>query len=184
MSNYRDDLCGFGDNPDRALARLYNPCRAKFIGFFKSLYGKFINERDLVDLYHDAIMIMLSKIANGTLLKFTAEPSTYIIGVGKFLVPPFLRRRQRTSLPGDEAMVIPEAHDLGPEVALMSREEQDKLWNAVDDLGDPYKTLLVLTFKNGLTSDEIAELMEYSSAEVVRQTRKRGIDKLRNRFRF
>ena len=71
------------------------------------------------------------------------------------------------------------AADAGAEEALMIQESEAQLWARVDALGEPGRSLLILTYRDGLNSQEIADVLGYSSPEVVRQLRKRCLDKLR-----
>ncbi len=84
----------------------YGQCRKKFIGWavkwVLERYNKRISEHELVDLYHDAIFILLKKIDLGTLTELTSAPCTYLIGVGEYIIPAWLRKRGRINLPGDE----------------------------------------------------------------------------------
>ena len=67
----------------------------------------------------------------------------------------------------------------GVETIIIADQEKENLWSKVDALGEPARSLLILTYQEGLTSQEIADIMGYASPEVVRQLRKRAIDKLR-----
>lgn len=69
--------------------------------------------------------------------------------------------------------------DSGIETTMIATQEKEQLWSKVDALGEPARSLLVLTYQEGLTSQEIATVMGYASPDVVRQLRKRALDKLR-----
>ena len=69
--------------------------------------------------------------------------------------------------------------DLGVEAQIIKTQETESLWSKVNALGEPARSLLILTYQEGMTSQEIADVMGYKTPEVVRQLRKRAIDKLR-----
>ena len=164
---------------EKLLEQEYASCRKKFIGwavgFVRGTSGQRLSEHDLVDLYHDAIYIMLRKIDLGILTELTVAPCTFLIAIGKFTIPAWLRRRGRTQLPGDENLIREEGTELSPEEITLLAE----LWNEVESLDEPGRTLLHLTYKLGLSSKEIAELMGYASEDVVRQLRYRAMKELR-----
>lgn len=175
--NNGDD--GFRRRVEKMLEQEYASCRKKFIGWasgwVKSTKGKRLSEHELVDLYHDAICIVLRKIDNGTLKELTVAPCTFLIAIGKFIIPAWLRRHNRTDLPGDEHLKREEETELSPEEKILMAE----LWDEVENLSEPGRTLLHLTFRFGMSSKEIAELMDYSSEDVVRQLRYRAMKELR-----
>ena len=76
-------------------------------------------------------------------------------------------------------MPVQHGVDLGVEAVIIKTQENESLWSKVDALGEPARSLLILTYQEGMTSQEIADVMGYKTAEVVRQLRKRAIDKLR-----
>ncbi len=162
---------------EKMLEQEYASCRKKFIGWavgwVRGTTGRRLSEHDLVDLYHDAIYIMLRKITLGTLTELTVAPCTFLIAIAKFIIPAWLRRQGRTDLPGD--VTGDDGIELSPEEKLLLAE----LWEVIDDLDEPGRTILHLTFKMGLSSKEIAELMGYASEDVVRQLRYRAMKELR-----
>jgi DNA-directed RNA polymerase specialized sigma24 family protein len=166
---------------EKMLEQEYASCRKKFIGWaiewVRATKGKRIKEHDLVDLYHDAINIMLRKITLGTLTELSVAPCTFLIAIGKFTIPAWLRRHGRIDY-GYEPPTSPDGDGSpGPLDKILMAE----LWDEVESLDEPGRTILLLTFKNGLSSKEIAELMDYASEDVVRQLRYRAMKELRFR---
>ena len=47
-------------------------------------------------------------------------------------------------------------------------------------LGEPCRAIIHLTYVEGMTGQEIADVLGYASADVVRQLRKRCLDRLRS----
>ena len=76
-------------------------------------------------------------------------------------------------------MPVPHDVDKGIEATMIASQENESLWSKVDALGEPARSLIILTYQEGMTSQEIADVMGYKSPEVVRQLRKRALDKLR-----
>jgi RNA polymerase sigma-70 factor (ECF subfamily) len=61
---------------------------------------------------------------------------------------------------------------------LIERMDMDALKNRLQELGESCRKLLML-FADGYSDKEISVLMEYRSADVVKTSRLRCIDKLR-----
>lgn len=134
---------------------------------------------DLADIFQNAVMIMVLNLESGRLTELVGTLCTYLFGIGKNLLQAFRRKQGRIGLPGDEAFPHVRETDAGAEESMIIQESEAQLWARVDALGEPGRSLLILTYRDGLNSQEIAEVMGYSSPEVVRQLRKRCLDKLR-----
>lgn len=177
MSDKRDELQEFQDNPNRTSARLYTDCRPKFLGWGRE--NARLDGHDLADIFQNAVLIAVLNIESGRLSELVGTLCTYVFGICKNLIQAFQRKNGRTTLPGEELMPVQQGVDLGIEAQMIHTQETENLWSKVDALGEPARSLIILTYQEGMTSQEIAEVMGYKSAEVVRQLRKRAIDKLR-----
>ena len=177
MNGNNNELENFRNNPDQVAAGLYAKCRPKFLGWAKD--NTRLSMHDLVDIFQNSVMIMIMNLESGRLATLAGTLCTYLFGICKNLIQAFRRKQGRIGLPGDEAMPPIRESDPGMESRLIAEQEEAQLWARVDALGEPGRSLLILTYREGLNSQEIAEVMGYASAEVVRQLRKRNLDKLR-----
>lgn len=177
MSDKRDELQEFQQNPNRSSARLYTDCKPKFVGWGRE--NARLDGHDLADIFQNAVLIAVLNIESGRLSELVGTLCTYVFGICKNLIQAFQRKRGRTALPGDDLMPIPHETDLGVEAVIIKNQDDESLWSKVDALGEPARSLLILTYQEGLNSQEIADVMGYKSPDVVRQLRKRALDKLR-----
>lgn len=177
MSDSRDELKEFQTSPNRTSARLYSDCRPKFLGWGKE--NSKLNSHDLADIFQNAVVIAVLNIESGRLTSLVGTLCTYVFGICKNLIQAFLRKSHRTFLPGDELLPAQHGSDPGMEAQIIEKQETQNLWAKVDSLGEPGRSLVILTYQEGMTSQEIAEVLGYSGADVVRQLRKRALDKLR-----
>lgn len=177
MDEKRDELQEFQRDQNRALAAMYAGCRPKFLRWGKDNYG--IGAHDLTDIFQNAVVILLLNIESGRLVNLVGTLCTYVFGIGKNLMQAFLRKQKRMAMPGDEKMPHSDENDPGAETQMIEQQDNDRLWTAVDALGEPCRSIIILTYKEGLNSQEIADILGYASAEVVRQLRKRCLDKMR-----
>ena len=63
---------------------------------------------------------------------------------------------------------------------LVTNEMKANVKNQLETIGKKCKEVLMM-FEDGLTDKEIAELLEYSNAAVVKTTRLRCLEKLREK---
>jgi RNA polymerase sigma-70 factor (ECF subfamily) len=178
MDEKRDELREFQRDQNRTLAKLYADCRPKFIRWGKDNHR--IGVHDLADIVQNAVLIMVLNIESGRLTNLVGTLCTYIFGIGKNLIQAFLRKQKRMDMPGDENMPLTGESDPSTETRIIEEQEHSLLWASVDALGEPSRSILILTYKEGMTSQEIADVLGYASAEVVRQLRKRCLNKMRN----
>lgn len=177
MDEKRDELQEFQQNPNRVLTKLYANCRPKFLGWAKENYR--IGAHDLADIFQNAMVIMMLNIESGRLTNLAGTLCTYIFGIAKNLMQAFIRKQKRIEMPGDVKMLQSDEGDPGIETQMIEEQDNESLWAKVDALGEPCRSILILTYKENMTSQEIADVLGYASAEVVRQLRKRCIDKMR-----
>lgn len=177
MNGKQNELDEFRSNPNRASAGLYTHCRPKFLGWGKE--NTRTSAHDLADIFQNAVIIMIINLESGRLTELAGTLCTYLFGIGKNLIQAFRRKQGRIGLPGDEAFPLTKETDLGAEAQIIAEQEDAQLWAKVNALGEPCRSLLTLTYREGLNSQEIADVLGYASPEVVRQLRKRCLDKLR-----
>ncbi|MFN0213970.1 MAG: RNA polymerase sigma factor [Saprospiraceae bacterium] len=177
MNGKQNELNDFRKNPNGVSAELYKKCRPKFIGWGKE--NTRTSSHDLADIFQNAVIIIVLNLESGRLTELVGTLCTYLFGIGKNLIQAFRRKQGRVGLPGDEGFPITKETDLGAEAQIIAEQEDAQLWAKVAALGEPCQSLLVLTYREGLNSQEIAEVLGYASPEVVRQLRKRCLDKLR-----
>jgi RNA polymerase sigma-70 factor (ECF subfamily) len=177
MNGKQNELEDFHKNPHAVTAGIYGKCRPKFIGWARE--NTRTNVHDLDDIFQNAVIIMVLNIESGRLTELAGTLCTYLFGIGKNLIQAFRRKQGRIGLPGDELFPLTKETDPGAEAQLIAEQEDALLWAKVDALGEPCRSLLILTYREGLNSQEIADVLGYASPEVVRQLRKRCLDKLR-----
>jgi len=177
MNGKQNELDDFRKNPNGVSAGLYATCRPKFIGWGKE--NTRTSSHDLADIFQNAVIIMMLNLESGRLTELVGTLCTYLFGIGKNLIQAFRRKQGRIGLPGDEAFPITQESDPGAEAQIIAQQTEEQLWAKVDALGEPGRSLLVLTYREGLNSQEIADVLGYSTPEVVRQLRKRYLDRLR-----
>lgn len=174
MNGTHDELADFRRDPEGGSKAINANCRPKFIRW--GLDHHSIDGADLEDIFQNAFLLMMQNIYAERLTQLTGTLCTYLFGVGKNLIRAFLRRHRRTNWLGEE--LLPESDNgKSPETAdalLMWQQTSDTLWKEVDALGEPGRSLVILKYREGLSAQEIADVMGYASPEVVRQLLKRA----------
>ena len=177
MASIIDELNDFRQDPNQGSGALYRNCQPKFLRWAKD-YSR-LQEDDLRDLFQNAVIIMLLNLESGRLAQLTGSLCTYVFGIAKNLIQAFRRKHGRTDLPGELPNENPGDQEITAEERLIKEQDDQRLWSRVDGLGEPCRAIIHLTYVEGMTGQEIADVLGYASADVVRQLRKRCLDRLR-----
>jgi RNA polymerase sigma factor (sigma-70 family) len=172
-------LAQIRSNPDDSIRQMYRDYRMPFIRWAKGWTN--LQDSDLDDVFQDAIIKFWDNIRTGRLQTLTASLKTYLFGIGRNLLHERNRRWTPPSLP-DQETLPPDllGLDYGAEQQMIQEEERNQMATALNQLGDPCATLLRLTFYERLKSEEIVPIMNYASADVVRQRRSHCLKRLRD----
>lgn len=138
---------------------------------------------DAKECFQDAIVILFRAASDKSFTIKTNEKH-YLAGVVKNLWLKELKRRKKSkeilTSPDLQRSNFNEVEDFDEVLLekLQLDENYNKLFIALNNLGDKCKMLLCYTFFDKKKDKEIAELMNYS-LEFVRQKRKRCLTKLK-----
>ncbi len=138
------------------------------------------NDDDALDLFQEAVMVFYRKVmANEYELK--SKISTYLFGVARNQWLNQLNRRKRYEKPGSNEVQIEKGYE--PPLAEMTRKGpslKQYLKEALEQLGDPCKSLLEASIVLGMKMEEIARNFNYADARSASQQKLRCLKRLRN----
>jgi RNA polymerase sigma factor (sigma-70 family) len=183
MSDQAFNLEDFRLHPDPYLQNWYRSYRTPFIRWAKSRNSR-ISDDTVADIFQDAAIIFWKNVQSGHLVELTASPKTYLFSIGRNLLRAQARHVVPEELPDNAALPADLLGlDYGVENEMIKAEENARLYKALEDLGDPCKTLLRLTYFEGMSSAEIMPILNYASEEVVRTRRKKCMERIRVFFK-
>jgi RNA polymerase sigma factor (sigma-70 family) len=155
------DLIQQGD--DEALVLLYRGNEKAVIGHVLRNSG---TQDDAEDVLQEAVIILWERVQSGR-FEQTAKLSTFIFGVAKNV---WSRKRMRKFRePATE--FEQDAFDSGEQSALdamIDTERSGQIARAMERLGDPCRTLLVLYYWEERSQEEIALQMGFANAATVK----------------
>ncbi len=126
---------------------------------FATLSRMGLGRMDIEETTNDALIICIDNICSGK-YRQDASLGTYIVGIAKKCALNVLRKNKRKSqldTPGEE-----EEMALSPEDLLLTRERNQDLRAALDELGSPCNELLLL-WANDYSYREILDIMDYAN---------------------
>ena len=147
-------------------------------------YG--IPEEEAASVYTDTVLVIIKNVISG---KFEGRSSlktyTYQIFFNKCV--DLLRKKTTNKGKIEDTMpydsLVYELPDETKDIIqkLIAKDEKQQVLEKLNEIGDKCKELLLL-FEDGYTDKEIAEHMKYQSADVVKTTRLRCMEKLKSKF--
>lgn len=168
---------------NNVLRRVYEQNRDKFLNYARR-YN--LSEEENIDVYQDAYVIFYDNIMSGKVVEMTSTVSTYLFGIGKYLI--FDRMRKNKKTVGSQYPLDIVKDEADPIENLEFDEkgltpEQELLRKHFGTLGKQCQELLSLFYYRGYTIQEIMEAENYNSENVVKAAKSRCMKTLRERIK-
>lgn len=134
---------------------------------------------ELTDIYQECILILNENIRRGLLDNLESSVKTYLYGIAKHLV---LKKYNRELKEGGQVEELKEhvvflSQDDQTDEQIKLREHASRL---VREMEEPCRSILMAFYYDQLSSKEIAHRMNYKNETVVRNQKKRCMDRLKN----
>lgn len=159
----------------------------RFLYFIREGMSKYsMDEVDAFDAYSDTILQSLDNIVKGD-FKERASLKTYLFRIFNNKCVDLIRKKTtnkysiyQTDCITDTLLLISDPAKTVIQL-LMDKTDTDKLKMKLEELGDNCKRILLL-FADGCNDKEIATAMEYKTSDVVKTSRLRCLNKLRQLY--
>lgn len=163
--------------------------RNKAIGYLRKHLS--LIEEDAEDVFQDSCLALFNNIKNGKLQSLTSTLSTYllkicinqglkIINKSKSIIP-FEQQIEITQKDEYSESKIDELLGFGDDGSI-TIEQKKIMHNIVQDLPYPCEEILWYYYGDDLSTQTIAELLNYSNSRTVITTKSRCMSKLKERF--
>lgn len=160
---------------------------AHFLYFVRQGMLKYkLPEEDCASAYSDTIITVISAIASGT-FEGRSSLKSYAFQIFMNKCVDLVRKEttkknkvHQTSSLGSLVMELPDRARNAVQ-QLIIKNERSFIWQKLEEIGEKCKQMLLL-FEDNYSDKEIAALMNYSSADVVKTSRLRCIEKLKEKI--
>ena len=161
------------------LDKLYDAHRNDFIQWSSQRFH-IKNREDLIDAWHDTMIMFYEQVRDKKLTRLTCEIKTYLFTIGYRRLLKIFKKNEKTELQGDfDANInIDESINVLESEALME-EQQQILMQAVNELPSKSRQILIMRYMEGKTIPQIMQSMGYESENAVSVTLSRGLKKLK-----
>lgn len=172
-----------GTGRRKAEEQLFN----RYVYFIKEGMGKYsLTEEDAFDVYSDTVLSAIEKITAG-LFEGRSSLKTWLYRIFHNKCVDHVRKIttnknkvHRTVTVSDMLLHLSDSAKSAIQ-QLVDRSDFDLLKKKLNELGDNCRKLLML-FADGYSDKEIATSMEYKTGEVVKTSRLRCLEKLRQSY--
>jgi RNA polymerase sigma factor (sigma-70 family) len=155
------DLMKNGD--DDALVLIYQQNRKAVVSLVVKNNG---SSDDAEDVLQDSVVILWERVRSGR-FEYTAKLSTFLFAIAKNVWSRKRMRKQRETATEFNSDIL-ESDDTSQLDMLVESERSKKIAQALEELGDPCKTLLLLYYWEEKSQEEIAVQMGFANAATVK----------------
>lgn len=161
---------------ERTIDEIYVASKVQFFAYARKLLK---DENSLEDIYQDTVIAFYENVRTGKITTLKSSITTYIIGIGKFVLYRHLKKTKTMSNIDD----IDEL-DLGSVANAYIEQIEDKetaiiLQKAIEKLGEPCTSLLRLFYYEEKDNKEIATILGYANADVIKSQKYRCMQTLK-----
>ncbi|NER18693.1 RNA polymerase sigma factor [Spongiivirga citrea] len=177
----QDLFSALKNGSELAFKKVYEDNREKFILYAKRYE---LTDDEVIDIYQDAYIVFHENIVSGKIKQFTSTISTYLFSIGKFMIMDKMRKNNKTIRSEKVMNVVKEEVDINDfEIdATAPTERQLLLKKFFSALGEQCQKILTLFYYRGLTIDEIMEVGNYASKNVVKSQKSRCLKSLKDKI--
>lgn len=168
---------------DKVLKQVYEENRSKFLNFARR-YS--LSDEENIDVYQDAYIIFYDNVMNGKIESFTSSMGTYLFGIGKNLIFGRMKNNKKTVRTEYDLALVGKEDELVSTLEIDERSltrEQELLQKHFATLGKQCQELLTYFYYRGYTIQEIMDVKNYNSENVVKAAKSRCMKTLRERIK-
>lgn len=138
-----------------------------------------ISDEILQDIYHDATIALHENAIDGKLNEIKCSLKTYLFSIGKNMIYEQLRKEKKTVTLDTSTYKEDYSYDVASYDTTLENEEQKKVLQGLNQLGESCKKLLQLFYYRGFTIDEIKDKLNYNSTDVVKSMKWKCLKQLK-----
>lgn len=161
---------------ERALDEIYHANKSQVLSFARRLLS---DEHSLDDIYQDTVIAFYENVRTGKITSLRSSIRTYIIAIAKHIIYRHLRKTKTMSSLDDMDELAVGAITHSYIEQLEGRETAMLLLQAIEKLGEPCTSLLKLFYYEEKENTEIASLLGYANADVIKSQKYRCMQTLK-----
>lgn len=174
MNNPEHVIALLKKEDERTVRKLYDENKKGFL-IFANRYN--LNSEDVLDIYQDAVIALIENAKKGKIDALQSSISTYLFGIGKFMIFQKLKKEKKTFSKDDFSNLEYVDEDYNEEE---NNIQIILLQKALNKIGGQCKKVLQLFYYEEKNLDEIQEELGYSSKDVLKSQKSRCLKQLKD----
>jgi RNA polymerase sigma factor (sigma-70 family) len=163
LNSERRLLERIAEGEEEALVSLYRANKRPVFSYILRNTG---TEDDAADILQEAVVVVWERVRSGT-FEPRAALGTFLYATARNLWLRRLQRARRES-PAESPEDVGDDETLSPLEQLMQSEESRTIRDALDQMGDPCRRLLLLYYWEEMSMERIAAAMGFANADTVK----------------
>jgi RNA polymerase sigma factor (sigma-70 family) len=173
----REVVLGILNNSEEALNRMYTSYFPMVLQFILNNNG---DEDDAKDVYQESIIVVYNKIQSGD-FELTSKLKTYIYSISRRIwLKKLAQQSKKTNNISEFEDVIAVEEDLEQHEA--KDLQFDKMDSALQQLGEPCKTIIQDFYINNLSMQDISEKFGYTNTDNAKTQKYKCLQRLKKLF--
>jgi len=173
----REVVLGILNNSEEALNKLY-------LGYFPMVLQFILNnsgdEDDAKDVYQEAIIVLYDKIKSGN-FELSSKLKTYLYSVSRRIwLKKLAQQNKKTNNIADFEDILAVEEDL--EWHEQKDQQFDQMKTALDNLGEPCKTIIQDFYIHNLSMQDICEKFGYTNTDNAKTQKYKCLQRLKKLF--
>lgn len=159
---------------EKTIRKVYDDNRKGFL-LFANRYN--LNTEDIVDVYQDAIIALIENAKKGKIDALQSSISTYLFGIGKFMIFQKLKKDKKTFSSEDFNNLEYLDEDYSEDETNL---QIILLQKAMQKLGEQCRKVLLLFYYEEKKLDEIQSILGYTNKDVLKSQKSRCLKQLKD----
>lgn len=172
-----DWIAALKSNPNEAVTMLYDEYRSEAINWM--VRENNINRDEADEIFQTALVLLYENFVTGKLVNLTSGIKTYLFGIIKNKIIHYQRLKSKLS-PVDASELLKES--ILDEYTEVEEIDLNISAAAMEQLGDPCKSILQLSFFQQKGIEEITKLMEYKNSDTTKNLKYKCLKRLQKLF--
>jgi RNA polymerase sigma factor (sigma-70 family) len=156
-------ISGIRNGNNNLVKTIYDRYRSEFIGWAYKTYN--CNEEDAKEVYQRSFVILYQKIIDREVNHITHSIKSYLFTIGKNL----LREESRINNKFSKMPTYDIADASVDDEELQDKEEKfNRIEQGLNEMGEPCKTILLMSFFHKKSSEEISRKFGYKNSDTAK----------------
>ena len=160
----------------KPLGDLYESHRSEFLSFIRKFP---LSTTEGLELYQEAILTLYENVVQDKVTKYSASIKTYLFSIGKYKALNILRQRSKQV---DLNETYASEKSTYEHIHIFDERPSNMVERALQALGKVCRTLLVMSYYQGIKNEVLLEQFAYKNDQTLRANKSRCLRKLREQI--